>query len=103
MMFLLLSLLPALLTVVALLTVPFWVMRLWAAAEAPTEGTIVGGWDALEDELALSEVDEVWCAMGGCMDEVEEWNALMDLAWGHVATVTHLPVRTAQAVQAEAA
>jgi hypothetical protein len=103
MMFLLLSFLPMLLTLLAsAVAIPMLVAMHVRRAEAPVEADMVGGWEALEEELALAEIDQVWCVLVEVMDEVEEWNALMGYAATcNLATVHTLPM--AQSMQCKAA
>lgn len=97
MMMLALFLAPMLLTLVlGAMLIPVLVARHVAEAES---GTVEGDWEpanwgALEQEMEMSEIDEVWEKLAEVADEVEEWFALMDYAAGYGEVVELSKKRT---------
>lgn len=100
-MFLLLSLLPALLTVVlTALAVPFMVARHVAAAEGDMEVEAYEAWDVVLADLEEADVEAGWDALLTVAVECDEWSALLDVCDGTLTLVEWQEgkVRTSQGV-----
>lgn len=83
MMFLLLSMLPALLTLVlGAFLVPFLVARHVAVAEGAVEVEAYEAWDVVLADLDEAEVDAGWDALLTTAVECDEWSALLDVCDG---------------------